>query len=411
MTRRSQQSHGNPTVTRRAGATNITDARPPLLASMRGKHIGSPHVTYLALSGGGDDVIHEAARSAFSLCLLTWNVSVLLVTNRPDLAAMAEDRLAAACARQHAARQVTVLNLPDETVLATLRRFNFTRMWGHHSGPGGFAKLVPTDWLPATVDRTLIVDTDTLFNDDATRLWRRGFRAFHRQQVAALTPFHKQGFGCVRTPMTQRLFNQRFNSGVQLLDVSKMRSSRWGEAVGDALGGIRRLPLEHGCSFFAQRDTLCVNDQELLSWSCVRNPRACGDLPPWAHVDGCGNANAPRARMGRGATIHHFNCQKPVGDWRCDQGCKAVLRSFRELVVKRGWRAEQRYDKRSVAAWQSKGRFAFAASDGGCIAAERAWTAFRRSPRARNFSGGHWLFQPTSIGSPEWKFVSWPKRR
>ena len=89
------------------------------------------------------------------------------------------------------------------------------------------------------------------------------------------------------------------------------------------------------------------------------------------------------------------------------RGCKATLRRFHELEAKRGWAAEQRYDKRLVAAWQSNGGFAFAASGGGCIAAERAWTAFRRSPRARNFSGGRWLVRETSIGVSEWNFVPW----
>ena len=63
-------------------------------------------------------------------------------------------------------------------------------------------------------------------------MWRSSFRYFRKRQVVALTPFADIGFGCVRsTAMIDRAlrrakmgnwqFNQRFNSGVQLLDVAE----------------------------------------------------------------------------------------------------------------------------------------------------------------------------------------------
>ena len=106
------------------------------------------HVTYLALGGGGDGgAVFEAARSAFSLCRLSPKASVLLVTNTEALANAAAAKLRAVCPEQ----RVSVITLNDEQVLATLRAANFTHLYGHQSGPGGYAKLVPTDWLPASV--------------------------------------------------------------------------------------------------------------------------------------------------------------------------------------------------------------------------------------------------------------------
>ena len=105
-----------------------------------------------------------------------------------------------------------------------------------------------------------------------------------------MTPFVKQGFGCVRTqrPTARAQFNQRFNSGVQLLDVAAMRRLDWAATVARTLSAVRQMPVEHGCSWFVQDASLCVGDQELLSLVCASTQGACGNLPPNAHCDRCG---------------------------------------------------------------------------------------------------------------------------
>ena len=356
------------------------------------------HVTYLALGGGGDGgAVFEAARSAFSLCRLSPKASVLLVTNTEALANAAAAKLRAVCPEQ----RVSVITLNDEQVLATLRAANFTHLYGHQSGPGGYAKLVPTDWLPASVERTLLIDTDTLFARDPSAMWNRTFTRFGSGQLLAMTPFVKQGFGCVRTqrPTARAQFNQRFNSGVQLLDVAAMRRLDWAANVARTLSAVRQMPVEHGCSWFVQDASLCVGDQELLSLVCASTEGACGNLPPNAHCDRCGNTD--RGKTARGKVIYHSNCAPKANEKAVfceDPGCRDALAEFRPLARRHGW-APRKFSRAGVSAWSAKG------SGRSCNGALANWTAFRKTERARlQFNGGSWV-RREAAGGWAWDFV------
>ena len=259
------------------------------------------HVTYLALGGGGDGgAVFEAARSAFSLCRLAPKASVLLVTNAEALAATAAAQLKVVCP-QH---RVSVITLRDEQVLATLRAANFTHLYGHQSGPGGYAKLVPTDWLPASVERTLLIDTDTLFARDPSAMWNRTFTRFGSGQLLAMTPFVKQGFGCVRTqrPTGRAQFNQEIQFG-------RAAPRRGGDAAA-RLGGDRRPDAVGGAADAGRARLLVVCPGRVavrrrpgaFSLVCASTKGACGNLPPNAHCDRCGNTDRGRRHEGRSFT-------------------------------------------------------------------------------------------------------------
>ena len=89
-----------------------------------------------------------------------------------------------------------------------------------------------------------------------------------------------------------------------LLDLAKMRRLRWGERAVGLAASVRQMPLEHGCSWFAVQASLCVGDQELVSYACAQTPGACGNLLRGAHADRCQNTG-PWNRGG--AVVYHFN--------------------------------------------------------------------------------------------------------
>lgn len=195
---------------------------------------------------------------------------------------------------------------------------------------------------------------------------------------------------------------------------AKMRRLGWAQDVAAGLVQIRSMPLEHGCSFFAQQNTLCVSDQELLSYACSVHPGACGVLPPRAHADKCGNAGSGTWKK---ATIKHFNCMRSASEPELlsacdgDVACSDAIRQFAKISKLHSWAAQEPFKKENVAAWRVGGRHNFMGSDGGCHAAHKTWTTFRQSPRALNFSGGRWIRAPSSTQAgrdmPKWEFRRW----
>jgi lipopolysaccharide biosynthesis glycosyltransferase len=160
-----------------------------------------PHVTFVAFGGKDRGLAHELARSAFSLTRTTPSVAFDILTDGPELA----EQLAAASVPSRA----RVHQLTREAVL---RRFHAHGLYrfAHHSGLGGYAKLLLAELLPADVSSTILVDTDTLFVADIAPLWALRHRLAASGGVLAAKRLSTGG-ACLR--------GQRLNSGVVLMDV------------------------------------------------------------------------------------------------------------------------------------------------------------------------------------------------
>lgn len=204
---------------------------------------------------------------------------------------------------------MAIANLTE--IASIFSTFGYTRV-KHHSGFGGYAKMIAAKLIPESIDRTIVIDSDTIFNAEFEQLWRQ-FDQFSSAQV--LMGKRLGDHYCVSQ-------GNRINSGVVLMDLKRMRDIDWTDIV---MSGSRNC---HEC---AAGDTLFCGDQEFISMGCQNRYGACSNLEERLHYDYCNE----RERMWNttDATIYHFNCRGDVD--RCPgQECRASLAEWKRFFFK-----------------------------------------------------------------------------
>ena len=241
---------------------------------------GPPHVTYVAFHGK-DKVALEVSRSAFTLMRYSRTARAHVLTDDPTM----EQQL-----QSHGLSdsRVIVQLLAREAVLERFAAFGLTKM-AHHSGLGGYCKLLIADLLPLSVDATIVLDSDTMLVNDVALLW--GLRR------SILQPRRTRGSGGAGAVLAAKrlatggvcLRGQRINSGVVLMDLRRMRQLNWTSTL---LHRIRMLGTGNvparACGKMVRNGSIAAGDQELLSFGCLRAYRgACVPLPEGMHQDKC----------------------------------------------------------------------------------------------------------------------------
>ena len=307
----------------------------------------SPHVTYMAFRGN-DKVAREVGRSAFSLLRLSRRVSIHVLTDEPTMATQLED---AGLPSPPAVIQV----VERTALLGHFAAFGLRRM-SHHSGLGGYSKLLVPDLLPASINATVVLDADTLASDAQMRRihsqhlspFRKPSSSLDRIRIAQFVADVANIWNLRRTLLRKSgallaakrlstggacLHGERVNSGVVLMDLRRMRSDNW-------TGGMMRRVANLGkgnvparrCGKMVRNGTLVAGDQELLSFGCLSATRrgACARLPDHQHQDRCDGMAG-----GRDAVVLHFNCKgQPPRDCPSSGPCTKLAREYATLFVR-----------------------------------------------------------------------------
>ena len=191
--------------------------------------------------------------------------------------------------------QATVQLLARASVLEQFAAYGFTRM-AHHSGLGGYTKLLIPDLLPASVRQTIVLDSDTLIVNDVGALWT-ALRQTSASKVDAVLAAKRLSTGgaCLR--------GQRINSGVVLMNLNRMRELNWTSTMLHRLAKLsqKNVPARL-CGKLVRNGSLAAGDQELLSYGCLSSDRGvCMPLPHGVHQDKCDGMSG-----GGQAVVLHF---------------------------------------------------------------------------------------------------------
>lgn len=268
---------------------------------------GPPHVTYVAFRGK-DKVALEVSRSAFTLLRFSRTARVHILTDDPTM-----DQQLQHYGTSDSRVFVQILNRAD--VLNRFAAFGLKKM-AHHSGLGGYCKLIIADLLPISVEATLVLDSDTLLVNDVAMLWglrrsilrpRRGTGVEDSGGGGAVLAAKRLTTGgvCLR--------GQRINSGVVLMNLRRMRQLNW---TGTLLRRIQQLGVGNvparACGKMVRNGSIAAGDQELLSFGCLRAYRgACVPLPEGMHQDKCDGMGG-----GTHALVLHFVSHNAPGTER-----------------------------------------------------------------------------------------------
>lgn len=277
------------------------------------------HVTYVALSGGGDHVLREMSLSVFSLCRLHPSVRVLVITDEEKSAVAKEaiSKISEACWNTTESEKLSMVVVNRPEVQSFFSVHNYTN-FGHHSGLGGYAKIFVQKIIPASIDRTIVLDTDTVFNSDIEELWSQ-FDNFGPGQVLAgkkLGEVGSRAFKCIKG-------GNRINSGVVLMDLKRMRSTNWADFV---VGEGKK------CSeCVGQHGTMLCGDQEFVSFGCQQRSGACAGLDGKFNNDYAG-AKRRWADNSANIVIYHFNGHARVFSRPCPGiECRAAIKEWKSL--------------------------------------------------------------------------------
>ena len=130
------------------------------------------------------------------------------------------------------------------------------------------------------------------------------------------------------------LHGERLNSGVVLMNLRRMRLTRWtDQLLGHAARLSARVTPARECGNMVRNGTVRAGDQELLGLACFKAAGECVSLPPRFHQDKCeGMARSD-------AVIYHFNC-KSRPETHCPRGsCMRLALEFavasRDLASRR----------------------------------------------------------------------------
>ena len=237
---------------------------------------------------------------------------------------------------------------------AMLKRFAAfgLRRMAHHSGLGGYTKLLVADLLPSSINATIVLDADTLASDSIPDVEFSVFAALPAltvqkrlsattvaqfvADVAHIWDLRRTLLGGGAVLAAKRLstggaclHGERVNSGLVLMDLRRMRSDNW-------TGGMMRRVAQLGrgnvparrCGKMVRNGTLVAGDQELLSFGCLTRRGACARLPDHQHQDKCDGM------VGARAVVLHFNCKgQPPRDCPSSGPCTRLSREYATLYV------------------------------------------------------------------------------
>lgn len=263
------------------------------------------HFTYFAMSGGGDRVIKEFSLSALSLCRLDPSVNVALLVDKA-LEQSAKD--AASKIGRVCQNKLSIIILSHDALAGEFQKHGFSA-FKHHSGIGGYSKLIAEKFLPTSVARTIVIDTDTIFNSNVGDLWSQ-FDRFDSQTVLLAKPLHDHY--CIHG-------GHRINSGVVLMDLNRMREIGWTDF---------ELSQARKCKHCTKGSVMMCGDQEFLSFACQSKEGACGKLDNRFHYDYCDNKKN-WANNANDVVLYHFNCAEHV---TCPgRPCKAAIAEWEKM--------------------------------------------------------------------------------
>ena len=273
---------------------------------------GTPHVTYLAFGGNDQFVAQEVGRSAFSVSRSTVGASfTVLVDAESSRERLLQVGLPASAQIQLVHRAAVSQRFQDVGLMKG----------AHHSGWGGYAKLLIPELLPTTIEATIIMDSDTINARDLGAMWALRTQLDERGSVLAAKRLQTGG-AC--------LHGERINSGVVLMDLRRARQMNWTRSfVLDRIAhlGRARLPARE-CGKMIRNGTMMAGDQELLSYACLKS-RACLALPAVMHQDKCDGWSHSNS-----ALIYHFNCHgRPESDCPTT-ACTRLAREWGRLYSK-----------------------------------------------------------------------------
>ena len=138
-----------------AHAAPSSQQRPPPSHWPRPSAAAAPvHVTYIGFAGSDRGIAREIGLSAFSLTLVAKTPIALLVL-------VDDEGLEPALRRAGLPRAARVQHVVRQSVVERFRAFGLATP-KHHSGWGGYAKMIVADLLPHDVQHTLVVDADTV---------------------------------------------------------------------------------------------------------------------------------------------------------------------------------------------------------------------------------------------------------
>uniref|UniRef100_A0A8D8SAD0 Glycosyltransferase-like protein LARGE2 n=1 Tax=Cacopsylla melanoneura TaxID=428564 RepID=A0A8D8SAD0_9HEMI len=99
----------------------------------------------------------------------------------------------------------------------------------HYSGVYGLLKLTLPKVLPETLSKTIVLDTDVIFATDIAQLWQLFGQLRHRQTIGLVENQSDWYLGKLwKNHKPWPALGRGFNTGVILLDLSKLRDISWG---------------------------------------------------------------------------------------------------------------------------------------------------------------------------------------
>ncbi|KER27398.1 hypothetical protein T265_13814, partial [Opisthorchis viverrini] len=137
----------------------------------------------------------------------------------------------------------------------------------HHAGSAGIAKLWAPYILPHWVIKTIVVDTDILWNENVGTLWKFFDQFTSTQMLGMAWEQQTQDARCrgsskILFPVTG------VNSGLVLMHLSRMRAANWG-----------LITEQHIVSSLAVRKYLSQADQDIYNSVLTLKPEWLHNLP------------------------------------------------------------------------------------------------------------------------------------
>lgn len=216
-----------------------------------------------------------------------------------------------ACWNDGESEKLSITALSRNMLAGEFKKYGFSK-FKHHSGIGGYTKMIAEKFLPTSVARTIVVDTDTIFNSNLGDLWSQ-FDRFDSHTVLLAKPLHDAL--CIHG-------GHRINSGVVLMDLNRMREIGWTDF---------EFSQTRKCKGCTKGSVMQCGDQEFLSFACQSKKGACGKLDTRFHYDYCDNRKIWN-RNSNNVVLYHFNCRLHEEKSKCPgTQCKAAISEWENM--------------------------------------------------------------------------------
>ncbi|KAL1459095.1 hypothetical protein WDU94_011103 [Cyamophila willieti] len=145
----------------------------------------------------------------------------------------------------------------------------------HYSGVYGLLKLTLPKVLPETLSKTIVLDTDVIFATDIAQLWQLFTQLRHRQTIGLVENQSDWYLGKLwKNHKPWPALGRGFNTGVILLDLSKLRDISWGgfwRIIAEKSLMSRYWTMERTVSDNTKSDELCytelTDDLKIIHWN------------------------------------------------------------------------------------------------------------------------------------------------